>query len=416
MSRRILAVLVAVGSFVAASNDAAAARPRPDDLPPAQAFSDIAPNTLHVFNDYAVPAQTYASARAVIHYVASGIDAPPLNDDNENAVPDYVERVADAADAAISYYESRGFAPIRPDAAGPDRRPDIYISRFAPGYFGVAYPAAAAEGGAFVAVSNALDPSPTRSLGSLYGTVAHELFHLVQFAYFDAGIDPPLEAWALEGMAAAMENRVYPELSDIVSTLQLRRWFAAPADSITSQSYGSQLLWRYLDERAPHLLPAYLEAAAHARAAGPAGTLAAAYERETHRSFEWIFSRFATWVADVNAAEITPLRRLVPPSVASGSVAPLAVHYLRVGRRTRAIEVRRGRNAVAVTAIYQLAPKTPGTPPEVRRLRLQLERNGRDVRYSIPESLRANDRYELAMLVLSNGSPTERGTYRVTAR
>lgn len=416
MNRRLLVLLVAVGFFVAASSDAAAARPRPDDLPPAQTFSEVAPNALHVFNDYAAPARTYASTRAVIHYVARGIDAPPLNDDNANAVPDYVEHVADAADTAISYYEGRAFAPIRADAGGPDRRPDIYISRFAPGYFGVAYPAAAAEGGAFVAVSNALDPSSTRSLGSLYGTVAHELFHLVQFSYFDAAADPPLEAWALEGMAAAMENRVYPDLSDIVSNLQLRRWFAAPANSIMNQSYGSQLLWRYLDERQPNLLPAYLEAAAHARAGVSPGTLAAVYERESHGSFGRIFSRFATWVADANAREIRPLRRLVPRSHASSSVAPLAIHYLRISRSTHTIEIRRSRHPVAVTAIYELAAKIPGIPPEVRRFRLHLGRNGRYARYSIPASLRANDRYELAMLVLSNGSPTERGAYRVTTR
>ena len=114
----------------------------------------------------------------------SGVDAPPLNDDDADGVPDYVERVGDAADTAIAYYERRGFARILPDAAGPDVRPDLYISRFAPGYFGVAFPAADAEGGAFVAVSNALDPSPATSLGSLYGTVAHELFHLMQFSYF----------------------------------------------------------------------------------------------------------------------------------------------------------------------------------------------------------------------------------------
>jgi hypothetical protein len=416
MTRRILVLLVAVGCFVAAASDASGARPRPDDSPPAQIFTDIAPNALHVFNDYAVPAQTYASRRAVVHYVVRGIDAPPLNDDNANAVPDYVERVADAADAAISYYESRGFAPIRVDAGGPDRRPDIYISRFAPGYFGVAFPAVAAEGGAFAAVSNALDPSSTRSLGSLYGTVAHELFHLVQFSYFDAADDPPLEAWALEGMAAAMENRVYPDLSDIVSTLQLRRWFAAPSGTITNQSYGSQLLWRYLDEHNPHLLPAYLEAVAQAGAGGSPGMLATAYERETHRSFETVFSRFATWAAVANTAEITPLRRLEPRSDVSSSVAPLAVHYLRISRSTRTIEIERSRNPVAVTAIYQLAAKTPGTPPEIRRFRPRAQSVRGTVLYSIPDSLRGNDRYELAMLVLSNGSPTERGAYRLTTR
>src|SRR5262249_45677928 len=183
---------------------------------------DVVPNALQIYNDYATPSAWYASQRAVVHYVTVGIDAPPLNDDDADAVPDYVERVGAAADTAIAYYQRRGFASILSDQAGPDGRPDIYVSRFAPGWFGVSFPAAQAQGGGFVVVSNALDPSPGRSLGSLYGTVAHELFHLVQFSSFGPTRDPAIPGWALEGQAAAMEIRVYPELDDIVNGLQLR--------------------------------------------------------------------------------------------------------------------------------------------------------------------------------------------------
>ena len=69
----------------------------------------MAPNAFQVYNDYASPERTYSSARAVVHYVTLGIDAPPLNDDDSDGVPDYVERVGDAADRALAYYESRGF-------------------------------------------------------------------------------------------------------------------------------------------------------------------------------------------------------------------------------------------------------------------------------------------------------------------
>src|SRR5919197_224083 len=252
MNRATLIALVgAMLLALAAVSTASAKRPRPSDVPPSQVVSDVAPNALSVFNDYATPERVYATARAVVHYVVLGIDAPPLNDDDGNGVPDYVEHVGEAADTAIAYYEQRGFASILADTGGPDGRPDLYISRFAPGYFGVAFPTADADGGAFVAVANGLDPSPSKSLGSLYGTVAHELFHLVQFSYFAPTAEPNFADWALEGMAAAMEARVYPDLDDIVSSLQLRRWFAAPQQSITSQSYGSQLLWRFLDEHVP---------------------------------------------------------------------------------------------------------------------------------------------------------------------
>ena len=55
--------------------------------------------------------------------------------------------------------------------------------------------------------------TPRARLG-LYGTVAHELFHLVQFSYFSRAEEPSIPSWVLEGSAAAMEGRVYPELDD----------------------------------------------------------------------------------------------------------------------------------------------------------------------------------------------------------
>ena len=185
LGRRIWIVLT-ISALLAAPPLAHAQRPRPDEVAPAQVVTAFAPDELSVYNDYATPSRTYSSRRAVVHYVVRGVDAPPLNDDDGDGVPDYVERVGDAADTAIGYYERRGFVPIRRDQGGPDARPDLYITRFAPGYFGLSIPAPDAVGGAFAAISNSLDPSPEQSLGSLYATVAHELFHLVQFSYFTA--------------------------------------------------------------------------------------------------------------------------------------------------------------------------------------------------------------------------------------
>src|SRR5437868_2572456 len=55
----------------------------------------------------------------VVHYVRRGPDAPPLNDDDHNGVPDYVTAAVRAGDKAILRYGRLGFkAPLR-DAAGP---------------------------------------------------------------------------------------------------------------------------------------------------------------------------------------------------------------------------------------------------------------------------------------------------------
>jgi len=389
-------VIVGLLSSMLVAQPTAATRPRPDAIPPDQVYTDLAPNALRVFNDYATPSRVYSSKRAAVHYVTVGPDAPPLNDDDGDRVPDYVERVADAADTAIGYYERRRFASIAADAGGPGSEPDIYISRFAPGYFGVAFPAAAADDGAFVAVANDLDPSPARSLGSVYGTVAHELFHLVQFSSSYRG--PDLPEWALEGMAAAMENRVFPGLDDIVSSLQLRGWFAAPQRSVTGQTYGSQLLWRFLEAASPRLLPVFLHTPGRAAAAA---TLAASYERLTGRPFRDAFHRFALWVSAEYSDRLTSLRTV--RHHAQGAVAPFAVHYLRLARDVRSVSIQFP-NGVGDASVALERARQPGLPPLTRHLRAMRGRHW--TTWTIP-------RGGTATLIVSNGDPARSVSYRV---
>ena len=68
-------------------------------------------------------ATPYIGARAVVHYVTTGPDAPALNDDNGDGYPDYVEQVAAAADVALAYYQQHGFKVPLADAAGRTRSP-----------------------------------------------------------------------------------------------------------------------------------------------------------------------------------------------------------------------------------------------------------------------------------------------------
>jgi hypothetical protein len=413
MKRIVIGSIVAGALLVAAAVPAQAGRrPRPSDVPAGQAVSVLAPNQFQLYNDYATDARTFSSRRAVVHYVVVGIDAPPLNDDDSDGVPDYVERVALAADGAIDYYERRGFAHILADEAGPDARPDLYVSRFAPGYFGVAFPAAQASGGGFVVVSNALDPSPERSLGSLYGTVAHELFHLVQFSYFRRTVDPAIPGWALEGSAAAMEGRVYAQLADIVSSLQLRSWFDQPQASLTEQTYGSQLLWRYLDERRPRLLPGYFHWLATKRPGESAAAgLAATYERMSGQPFPPAFGRFATWVAGEYAALLTSLQTLVTDTRTRGRLEPLSIHYLRVPHSAVALRVRVTEGRPTVALVYEHLSAYAGRAAVTRRLPGR-EANGAVV-FRIPPSLRQSPRFGPATLVVANGDPCRPGAYSV---
>ncbi len=419
VTRTAAAALGALLLLPAATTAAAAKRPRPNDVPNAQ--TAIAPDGFQLYNDYASPERTYSSQRVVVHYVVLGIDAPPLNDDDADGVPDYVERVGEAADRALGYYARRGFHALRADEGGPDARPDLYVSRFSPGMLGVAFPTAEAAGGAFAVVSNNLDPSAGRSFASVYATVAHELFHLVQFSYFAPDEEPTIPTWILEGTAAAMETRSDPELDDLVSTIQLRRWFSATQHSITEQSYGAQLLWRRLDAEQPRFLPALFRRLA-ARPVADEGQRAVAvtYARIAGTSFPPAFHRFAVSVAADHDDAIDPVFGLRAGTTRRARVAPLAVHYIRPvlpwgGGYSLAVTFPRGRGSAAATLTYELDGDVAGRPPGFGRIAGRSSDGGRTLTFAVPARLRASPRFVNPLLVVSNGG--ERPVaYAVSAR
>jgi hypothetical protein len=407
LKQTIAAALGALLLLPATTCAAGVQRPRPNEVPAAQ--SAIAPNDFQLYNDYTTPERTYSAERVVVHYVVLGIDAPPLNDDDADGVPDYVERVGRAADRALAYYERRGFNLPLADEGGPDTRPDLYVSRFAPGTLGVAFPAAAAAGGGFAVLSNNLDPSAERSFASVYATVAHELFHLVQFSYFPGGTEPVIPTWILEGTAVALESRVDPELDDLVSELQLRRWFSATQDSITTQSYGTHLLWRRLDVAEPRLLPALFRRLAERPVAGEGQrVVAATYARIAGKPFPPAFHRFAVSVAADHADAIRPVFSLPARAARRAVVAPLAVHYVRLalphrGAYSLRVTFARGVRRAFAALTYELESDVAGGPPRPRRIAGRLSDGGRTLTFVVPAVLRANPRLANPLLVVSNG-------------
>ena len=404
-----------VAAFSWPSIGSAALRPRPSDLPPGTTHPDTVPDDFQVFNDYASPERRYSSARVVVHYVVLGIDAPPLNDDDADGVPDYVERVGEAADISLAYYEARGFRPIRADEGGPDARPDLYLSRFAPGSFGISLPATTAEGGAFAAVANNLDPSPTASFASVYGTVAHELFHLTQFSYVPAQADPDLPGWVLEGSAAGLETRVFPELDDIVDSLQQRDWFVAADRPITVQTYGAQLLWRLLDRRYPGLLQAVLaRMGAHPPAGAGRAVFAETFARVTGTPFTSAFLGYAVQTADEFSDRIRARARVGLDGYSS-RVAPFAVHYLSVPAR-RTIRVRFARRPATAALAYQLESDVAGNPSSFDRIAPSVSGNGLVLTFRVPAPLARSDRRATPLLIVANGGPSGQLGYRITAR
>jgi hypothetical protein len=209
------------------------------------------------------PCRRVSGARAVIHWVRSGPDAPALNDDDRNGIPDYVDDVRVAADRALLYYAQHGFKAPLPDTDGSDSRPDIYIVHYSSrveGGFGLTFAPSFAQGGTFVVINNDLDRDPKQVAGGVRTTVAHELFHVVQYSYTPKGDMPD---WVAEGSATAMELNVYPDIDDVSTDQYIDEWLHETSRPLyddrfqCDRCYGDAIWWNWVYKEPGTLLQAY---------------------------------------------------------------------------------------------------------------------------------------------------------------
>lgn len=188
------------------------------------------------------------SPYVAVHYVRTSKDAPRFVDDDKDGVPNYVEKIAAAANEAWLFYGKNGFKAPLPDTAGGSPKVDIYVKALPRGLYGYAVPPARSRNGAFMVLDNQLNMAH-RTLGSLQQTVAHELFHLWQFSYVPSG---NLPFWAAEGAATAMETLVYPQIVDVFTFASIDHWLNQPWRSLYDEArgcdhcYGSALWWRFV--------------------------------------------------------------------------------------------------------------------------------------------------------------------------
>jgi hypothetical protein len=154
------------------------------------------------------------------------------------------------------------------------------------------------------------------------------------------------------------------------------------------------------------------------RARGDArgASLVSTYEQVAHEPFAAAFGRFAAWTADWYGDRLTPLRQIAPRGHAGGSVAPLAIHYLRLSRSTRSVSLRFTRSRGEAALTYELASDRAGYPATSRRLRARLANGGREQTYAIPAPLLRSDRFEAPTLVVANGDAARPVTYQVATR
>jgi hypothetical protein len=301
---------------------------------------------------YQAPEQLYSSADAVVHYVTTGLDAPPLNDDNDDGLPDYVQEVGTAADAALGYYAAHRFLGVPADSGGPDAKTDIYIKHFqSPDLYGITINPRFAQGGTFVVISSHLDMSPKLARGSVSITVAHELFHVVQFGYVPQGGIPE---WVAEGSATAASMLANPKVDDLTYADYFDEWLAQPwrplfdEASYCDHCYGGGLWWEFLMEGDPGLIPDYFHRLAAIRASGKSFGLGIEALDQTMRAHEdgSLASVFAMFSVAVYRAKLAPrptyvlsaTRRARPQTEYLNG---LAAHYvpIYVPRKAKGISV-----------------------------------------------------------------------------
>jgi hypothetical protein len=204
---------------------------------------------------------TIASPYVVVHYTRTGPDHPRfMKDDDHDGVPNYIEKLAAAANKAWLWYGHNGFKAPLPDTAGPDAKLDIYVKALPAGVFGVTLPTTVAQGGSFMMIDNQLDMAHLALHGSLQQTVAHELFHEFQLSYVPDGNIPH---WAAEGSAIAMQTYVYPQVVDAATFQYFDAWLNQPWRSLYDEGqgcvhcYGGGLFWRFLFGLGNHVVSEY---------------------------------------------------------------------------------------------------------------------------------------------------------------
>ncbi|MCH7878771.1 MAG: hypothetical protein IH914_05610 [candidate division Zixibacteria bacterium] len=205
--------------------------------------------------------QIYDSPAGLIrlHYDVAGTHAVPGADQDSSGTPDFIERMALIADSSWTTIVTHlGYlAPPVDDGRGGDDRYDIYfqnINAFGFTQSETAGPAAWNDFSSYIVCHNTFQGFPPNddpegdAIGTAKASLAHEIFHAVQFGY-----DKADEFWFMESSAGWMEEIVFDETNDNYNVLP--DFFARPEVALTSNSlqtlrvYGTFIWALFLSER-----------------------------------------------------------------------------------------------------------------------------------------------------------------------
>lgn len=144
----------------------------------------------------------------MIWYDLSGEHAVPPQDETGSGIPDWIEHIALAADSARTYFGSLGFPD--PVSAQPY---NIYLRNL--GFYGFT---SLQEGEPFSVLDTTFDwisgnDADDPQAGAARVTVAHEVYHAIQFRYNGWNGPTGATAW-LEMDALSAEHQVFPEVRE----------------------------------------------------------------------------------------------------------------------------------------------------------------------------------------------------------
>jgi hypothetical protein len=205
------------------------------------------------------------------HYTLSGEDAVSYLDNDQNAIPDYIDSILVIFDNINSIdFDSLGYNRPPSDEwytnqenGGSDHY-DVYIFNLDPGFYGYVQAENYAQQDdiinrgdneysdfeennamvSFMALRNNYDGFPNDEINNVKVTSAHEFFHAIQYGY-----DGWEFGWAKEATATWMEELIYDEINDCYQYLE--DFLESPELSFsydTDRGYGSYIYFSYITD------------------------------------------------------------------------------------------------------------------------------------------------------------------------
>lgn len=182
----------------------------------------MSPHVFDMENSYQSPNGGY-----IIWYDLEGEHSIDPTDESGSGIPDWIEMVAAAADSSRAFYvDSLGFKdPV--DGLSPY---NIYIRNL--GIYGFT---GLSNGAPYSVIDSGFDWVPGNDAedeaeGAARATIAHEIYHSIQFAYNEWDGPTGSTAW-LEMDALMAENQVFPDVKEYLNFIGEASIFRTPAQS-----------------------------------------------------------------------------------------------------------------------------------------------------------------------------------------